>query len=98
MNVRILPSAQNDLSEGFAFYEKQQSGLGAYFLNSLFSDIDSLKLHAGVHRKIHGSYRLLGRIFPFAVYYEIHAGTAEVKAVLDCRRDPKWIQRKLKHS
>lgn len=46
MNVRILPSAQNDLSDGFAFYEKQQSGLGAYFLDSLFSDIDSLKLHA----------------------------------------------------
>lgn len=96
MKVRILPSAQQDLAEGFAFYEKQQAGLGAYFLDSRFADIDSLALYAGVHRKVHGSCRLLGRIFPFAIYYEIHAGTADVKAVLDCRRDPKWIRRQLK--
>ncbi len=96
MKVRILPSAQEDLAEGFVFYEKQQAGLGAYFLDSLFADIDSLTLYAGVHRKVHGSSRLLGRIFPFAIYYEINAGTADVKAVLDCRRDPQWIQRRLK--
>jgi plasmid stabilization system protein ParE len=96
VKVKILPSAQEDLAEGFAFYEKQQAGLGAYFLDSLFADIDSLALYAGVHRKVHGAYRLLGHIFPFAIYYEINAGTADVKAVLDCRRDPKWIQRQLK--
>jgi hypothetical protein len=96
VKVRILPSAQSDLSEGFAFYEKQQAGLGAYFLDSLFADIDSLALYAGFHRKVHGAHRLLGHIFPFAIYYDINAGTADVKAVLDCRRDPKWIQRRLK--
>ncbi len=96
MKVRILPSAQADLSEGFAFYEKQQPGLGAYFLDSLFADIDSLALYGGIHRHVHGHHRLLGRIFPFAVYYDINADTADVKAVLDCRRNPKWIQRQLK--
>lgn len=95
MKVRILPAAQNDLAEGFCFYEKQQPGLGAYFLDSLFADIDSLAIYGGIHRCVFGTRRLLGRTFPFGVYYDIVADTAQVKAVLDCRRDPKWIQKKL---
>jgi hypothetical protein len=38
----------NDLADGFQFYEKQQESLGDYFLDSIFSDIDSLKLYAGI--------------------------------------------------
>ena len=40
MSIAILPSARGDLAEGFSFYERQQEGLGSYFLESLFSDID----------------------------------------------------------
>ena len=96
VKVEILPSARDDLAEGFAFYERQQPGLGAYFLDSVFADIDSLALYAGIHRKVFGAHRLLARTFPFAVYYDVTADTAQVKAVLDCRRDPKWIRQKLR--
>lgn len=84
------------MSEGFAFYEKQQPGLGEYFLNSLFADIDSLAIYGGVHRRVHGLHRMLGRTFPFAIYYGVNADTANVSAVLDCRRNPKRIKRRLK--
>jgi hypothetical protein len=47
MNVSILPSAINDLADGFDFYEKQEAGLGDYFLNSLLADVDSLKIYGG---------------------------------------------------
>ncbi|ACB74664.1 hypothetical protein [Opitutus terrae] len=96
MKIEILPSARGDLAEGFAFYEKQQRGLGTYFLNSLFADIDSLTIHAGVHHRVLGAYRLLGRVFPFAVYYDVLNDVAKVKAVLDCRRDPKTIEKRLR--
>lgn len=96
MKVRIRPSAEEDLAEGFAFYESQQAGLGAYFRDSLFSDIDTLAQLGGIHRKAHGAHRLLSRIFPFAVYYDVIDDTAHVKAVLDCRRDPKWIRRRVR--
>jgi hypothetical protein len=43
--ITILPSARTDLASGFAFYESQGSGLGSYFMEALFSDIDSLKLY-----------------------------------------------------
>ena len=35
--------------------------MGGYFLNSLLSDIDSLKLYAGVHRKVFRYHRLLSK-------------------------------------
>ena len=62
MKVRIRPSAEGDLSDGFAFYEKQELGLGAYFLDSLFADIDALALYGGIHRRVYGSHRLLARL------------------------------------
>lgn len=40
MKIQILASARQDLFDGFRFYEKQSEGLGAYFLDSLFSDTD----------------------------------------------------------
>jgi hypothetical protein len=96
MKIVILPSARDDLAEGIVFYEQQEEGLGTYFLESLFSDIDSLKLYAGIHRKVFGFHRLLSKRFPYAVYYAKESETILVRAVLDCRRDPKWIRRKLK--
>ena len=95
MKIKILPSAINDLSEGFYFYENQLKGLGSYFLESLFSDIDSLKLYAGLHEKVFEHYRLLSKRFPYAVYYSYESNTVFVNAVLDCRRNPDWIEKRL---
>ena len=95
MTIVILPSAKEDLAEGFAFFEEQQAGLGAYFLESLFSDIDSLKIYAAVHRRVFGYHRLLSKRFTFAVYYSVESGTAHVRAVLDCRQDPARLRERL---
>jgi plasmid stabilization system protein ParE len=95
VKVFIQPSALEDLKRGFRFYEKQQTGLGGYFLDSLYSDIDSLLLYAGIHSQHFGKYRLLSERFPYAVYYELKDDLIMVRAVLDLRRDPSWISRKL---
>lgn len=42
MKIKILASASQDLIEGYRFYESQAEGVGVYFLDSLYSDIDSL--------------------------------------------------------
>ncbi len=49
MRIEILDSAEKDLLDGFKFYERQSKGLGNYFLESLFSNIYSLNLYAGIH-------------------------------------------------
>jgi len=97
MKIKILVSANQDLIDGYWFYEKQAEGLGTYFLDTLFSDIDSLAIYAGIHPKYFGKYhRLLSKRFPFAIYYHVEDDTAFVHAVLDCRRNPAWIRKKLK--
>jgi plasmid stabilization system protein ParE len=96
MKIVILPSARNDLADGFQFYENQEAGLGGYFLESLFSDIDSLRLYAGIHRMVFGSHRLLSKRFPYAIYYTREPEVILVKAVLDCRRDPTSHRQKLR--
>ena len=96
MNLRILASAFNDLADGRDFYERQGAGVGEYFLDSLFSDIDSLALYAGIHRKVFGFHRLLSKRFPYAVYYQFDGRNAIVYRVLDLRQDPRKIRAALK--
>lgn len=95
MKIKILSSAVEDLYAGRLFYEKQAEGVGDYFFDSLFSDIDSLLLFAGVHCKVWGFYRMLSRRFPYAVYYKMDSDLVVVWRVLDLRRDPDGIRRAL---
>jgi plasmid stabilization system protein ParE len=95
MKIVIWRSARDDLADGFQFYEHQQEGLGGYFLESLFSDIDSLRLYAGIHLKVFGNHRLLSKRFPYAIYYAEESGTVFIKAVLDCRKDPTFHRQRL---
>ena len=93
--MRILDAAERDPEDGYRFYERQSPGLGSYFLDSLYSDIDSLSYFGGIHRLVFGYHRLLSKRFPFAVYYQLVEDVVKVKAVLDCRRNPSWIREKL---
>lgn len=95
MRIKILGAAESDLEEGFRFYESHAAGLGTYFLDSLYSDIDSLAYFGGMHRVVLGYHRLLSKRFPFAVYYRVVEDAVWVFAILDCRRNPSWIRKKL---
>jgi len=52
VKIEILDVAQEDLIEGFRFYEMLEVGLGSYFLDCLFSDIDSLLLYSGIQNHL----------------------------------------------
>ena len=98
MKIEILSSAVSDLIEGRQFYEEQGEGLGEYFFDSLFSDIDSLALYAGIHPIFYGYHRMLSKRFPYAVYYKLkEKSVATVWRVLDLRRDPKRIKGSLQN-
>jgi len=93
MDIKILPAANDDLVNGYHFYEQQEKGIGNYFLNSLFADIDSLHIYHKVHQLYFGKYyRLLAKRFPFAVYYTVEDKNIIVYAILDCRKSPAWIK------
>lgn len=97
MIIEILDLAEQDILDGFLFYEAQQAGLGAYFLTNIYADIESLRLNAGIHHKDYKNYhRLLSQRFPFAVFYKLTEGRVSIHAVLDCRRVPGELDERLK--
>ena len=96
MKIELLDLAQGDLIDGYRFYESQEAGLGTYFLDTLYSDIDSLRIFGGIHRKAYKNLqRALSKRFPFAIYYTVESETVRVRSVVDCRRNPSWIRRHL---
>ena len=55
MRIQILDAAERDLIKGFRFYEARSSGLGQYFLDTLFADVESLYIYSGIHSQYSGS-------------------------------------------
>jgi hypothetical protein len=95
LRIKILKTAETDIEEGFWFYESQSPDLGSYFLDSLYSDIDSLAYFGGIHQVVFGYHRLLSKRFPFALYYRLIDDFVMVYAILDCRRKPTWTRVRL---
>ena len=97
MNIKILRSAKRTMAEAIGFYEHQEPGLGAYVLNSIMSDLRSLKIYAGVHQKYNNSYyRMVCKRFPYSIYYRKENSDVCVYAILDDRRDPNRTEEMLK--
>ena len=69
--------------------------MGSYFRDCLDADIETLRNIGGVHTKVFGYHRSLSKRFPFAIYYRVEENVVRVRAILDCRRNPSWIRRKL---
>jgi plasmid stabilization system protein ParE len=95
MKLDILTSAYDELKIGRNFYAAQAENLGDYFFDSLFSDIDSLILYAGIYQEIFGYYRLLSHRFPYAIYYKIENDNVVIWRVLDCRQEPEKTENQL---
>lgn len=95
MRVELRAEARRDLLDGAWFYEQQREGLGAYSTDRLFDDLKRLESEAGIHAVVFGMHRKLSRRFPFAIYYRMESSVIDVVAVLDCRRDPESIARRL---
>lgn len=96
MRLELTEWAKSDLDSGHDFYEQKSPGIGEYFLDTLYSDIESLYLYAGTHPiRNRRFYRMLSSRFPYAVFYELRGDLILVVAVLDWRRKPAWTGRLL---
>jgi hypothetical protein len=97
MRLQILDLARDDLIAGFHYYEDKEEGLGRYFLVNLYSDIESLKgFRWRSSHRVSWLRRALSKRFPFAIYYTLEEDTVRIRAVVDCRKRPSWIQRHLR--
>ena len=96
MNISILDPATDDLAEGFWFYESKEYGLGNYFLDTIYAEIDSLEISAGIHPIYDPPYHLMiSDRFPFSVYYIVDGDDVFIEAIIDQRRNPEWVSERL---
>lgn len=95
MRINILRGAENDLDDGYIFYEAREEGVGEYFLRSLYQDMQSLKTLAGTHQSAGEYFRKYASRFPHAIYYKVEDDEIRIYAVIDTRRDPDWISNRL---
>lgn len=93
----VLPEAEQDVSESYAWYEEQESGLGEAFLHRVDASLLSIRRNPKLYAIAHETYRrALVRRFPYAIFYEYEERQKKVViyAVFHCSQDPeKWRSR-----
>lgn len=95
VNVLVSGDAERDILDGIAFYGAIGPDVGNYFYLSILADLQALSVFGGVHSKRFGYHCMPAKRFPFAIYYAVSDSTVYVVAILDERRDPDWIARRL---
>jgi hypothetical protein len=68
---------------------------GRYFRKAINEDLRSLLISAGVHSVVYGLRRCLSKRFPYAIFYDVKGDLVLVYAILDCRRNPDDLRRRL---
>jgi plasmid stabilization system protein ParE len=90
----LLPEAEQDLAESYAWYETQAPGLGEEFLRCVDACILLIRRNPKLHIIAHETYRrALVRRFPYAIFYEHEERRKRIViySVFPCAQDPeKW--------
>ena len=93
----LLLSADLDVQGAFNYYEGYQEGRGAVFLHHLEAAFEQLRRFPESGARFHRSYRrLLVAHFPYGIFYTVEARGVIVMGVIDTRRDPEAILRRLR--
>ena len=95
--VVVLGEAAADLEDDRAFYDRLEQGIGDYYVESLLSDLERLRLFHGFHGRHFGCLRALSGRFPFGIYYLDEPQMIRVIAILDLRREPSWLRAEISH-
>jgi plasmid stabilization system protein ParE len=94
-NVIVLTEAAAGIEGARDYYEEREAGLGEYCVSSVLTDLESLAVFSGIHSRHFGFNRMISTHFPFGIYYRAHGDDTLVVAILDLRRNPKWIRKQL---
>jgi len=91
----IVPEAEQDLAEAYAWYEQRRTGLGEEFLGCVDACIEVLSRSPRIYAVIHENYRrALVRRFPYVIFYEYLDEVVTVYSVFHTAREPtKWRER-----
>ena len=94
-NLILLPEAERDLAEAYAWYEERRPGLGAELLESVEQKLLTVRQRPELFAFVHKQYRrALVQRFPYAIFYEHVEDSIVVYSIFHCAQDPeKWRRR-----
>ncbi len=95
MKISLLPLAQLELDEAFAWYEEQVVGLGYEFLDEFDQTVRLIVSFPEMAEiiEVEARRRLLNR-FPYGVIYGIDGNTVVIIAITHLKRKPGyWTSR-----
>lgn len=94
--LHFLPEVEEDVFNGYAWYENKSTGLGEEFLRIFYASADELLRNPLFYLKVHKEYRRrLLRRFPYAIYFKVKENQIIVIGLFHCVRDPRTTQLKL---
>ena len=91
IGYRLLPPAEEEMTEAALFYEAARSGLGDTFLDDIQHAIESVRRHPELGESVaFGFRRVLVRRFPFSIIYAVEPEGIAVVAIAHQRRRPEY--------
>jgi plasmid stabilization system protein ParE len=91
IGYRLLPPAEEEMTEAALFYEQARPGLGDVFLDDIQRAIDIVREGPNLGEEIdEGFRRMLAHRFPFTVIYAVEANEIVVVAVAHQSRSPEY--------
>lgn len=93
----VLPKAEQDIADAYAWYESRTRGLGEYFLRKLDDCFASLEQRPLMFEVVLDDFRrALVHRFPYAVFFEYTQDRVIVHSVFHCSQDPEKIRKQLR--
>jgi toxin ParE1/3/4 len=87
---RLLPPAEEEMTEAALFYEAARSGLGV-FLDDIQHAIDTVRTHPELSESVASGFRrILVRRFPFSIIYAVEPEGVVILAIAHQRRSPEY--------
>jgi plasmid stabilization system protein ParE len=95
--LRILPEAEEELSEVAAWYEGKRAGLGVELIAAVdraFEEIADAPLAWGLWREDRPYRRKVPARFPYLIFFRVEGDTVLVAAIAHAKRRPGyWAER-----
>ena len=94
--LHFLPEVEDDVIDGYFWYEEKAIGLGEEFLRLFYANSSEITSNPLIYRKVYRDFRRrLMRRFPYAIYFKISGNEIIVFGLFHCARNPAAIQEEL---
>ena len=90
--LRLLPEVEEDVINGYIWYEAKSRGLGEDFLRMFYASVNEIPWNPLRYPKVYQDFRRhLLRRFPYAIYFILENGQIIVFGLFHCARNPQAV-------